>query len=188
MNAIRTRATVGRSIPNGEERMLILFVCASLTFPASACAYPLPTTRDTIKSRGQDTVARRDTNLIPENTILQGNLTINMHSPTNNLFGQQIDQQHFANAVDSLLKNHPEVRGAFLRELLIPSGSLVSTITESPLESFNKQLLKDSRFGKFERMSLIAKGYQLSHANDNSLQSHQLDILGTIQWLLETLK
>jgi len=168
--------------------MLILFTCASLTLAASVQAHVLPIVCDTIKSQDQNTVGRRDTNLILRNTLLQERPDLRSHAPLNILFGQQIDQRHFAGAVDSLLRAHPEVRGPLLRELLIPSAPLVSLSTKSAIKSFNEQLFNDSRLSPFERMSLIAKRYQLYHANDNTLKSQQLDIVGTIKWLLEIFK
>lgn len=165
--------------------MLILITWASITLAGPSGARSTPTVCDMIRSHAQDTVKGRDSELIRDNSIVQERPSFRTRSPLNNIFDPQFNQQQFTRAVDSLLRTHPELKGPFLRELFISSGSLAEYAARSPLESFNQQLLRDSRFTPFERMSLIAKRYAIYNSSDRSLKSYQLDIRRTIQWWLE---
>jgi hypothetical protein len=168
--------------------MLILLTWASLTFVAPPIVQFAPADCDSIRSEKQDTLSRKDSDLVRTRTSLQEKPNFRTSTPLNILFGPGIDQQQLEGTVDSLLKKNPMLKGPFLKELLIPSGPPASYPSSSGLELFNQQLEKDSKFTPFERMSLMAKRNAIYAPSDKSLKSQQLDIIGTMVWLQEVLK
>lgn len=169
----------------GGDRMLILITWTSITLAVSSSAAPTPSARDTIKSRDQDTVGVQDSEFVQKKPLLRERPSFGTSSFLNNRPAEHPYPQQFAGTVDSLIRTHPEVKRRLLRELLIPSRLPGESRETSPLESFNEQLERDSKFTSFERMSLIAKRYATDHPPDRSMKSYQLDIRRTIRWWLE---
>lgn len=168
--------------------MLIFFALASLTVIGAPVAQSTPVDCDTLKSEKQDTVRRKDSDLVRTRTSLQEKPNFRNGAPLSALLGLEVDQRQLAGAIDSVLRKNPILRNPLLKELLIPSGSLVNHPPISGIDFFNRQLEQDSKFTVFERMSMIAKRYAVYHPPDKSLKSYQLDVLGTVIWLGEVLK
>lgn len=165
--------------------MLILFTWASIALTVSSTAASTPSACDTIKSSDQDTVRAQDSELVRKSSLLRERPSMGTSPSLDNRFGPHLDQQEFAGAVHSLIGTHPGLRSLLLREILIPPILPGEFQVKSPLETFNEQLARDSRFTPFERMSLIAKRYAVYNPSDRSLKSYQLDIRRTIAWWLE---
>ena len=167
--------------------MLLLFTCATLTLVDPAVCATSPAC-DTVKSQDQDTLARKSPELSRQNSVFREHPAFTTGTELDRLFGRQTDQAQFAAIVDSLLKDHPDLRGPLLRQLLIPPAVHSQVTDQSRLDKFNQQLFDDSKVTPFERMSLIARRYATYHTTATSLRDYQIDVVGTIIWLSEVLK
>ncbi len=167
--------------------MLRVLTMALMMFHLSQASQDVRAAADSLEHGRQDTI--RDERSV---TILRNRAFQEMpgfRTPNSALFGTgQPLQQLSSSALDSLFQSRPSLREPLLEELIMPKGQPLEDPTQVALRKFNEQLVKDSKFTPFERMSLIAKRQADLYRWDNSIRWYQLDILGTIRWLQEALK
>ncbi len=167
--------------------MLILLAILSMNVCVPQTHRGMHVQVDTLKQENRDTVLEERSATVLKKGMPQempGFRTLNSSLSASNGPILHITSK----TLDSLLRTHPALRGPLLEELLIPKGQPLEDPMQVALRTFNEQLVKDSRFTPFERMSLIAKRQADLYRWDNSIRWYQLDILGTIRWLQETLK
>ncbi|HEY6952038.1 MAG TPA: hypothetical protein VI758_06500, partial [Bacteroidota bacterium] len=84
---------------------------------------------------------------------------------------------------------YPRMKKQVLDELLIPHPPVYGPPQNRSFgirkDGFDRYL---SQLTPFERMSLIAERYTSCPPGDKSLKSNQLNIIGTVFWLMTVLK
>lgn len=168
----------------GVRQILIHLAWASLTIVEPVIAHSTLYALDSLKSQGRETVTAKDTDL----TQIQNEIPNVRKLKAASLLGGRTHQSQFAAELDSLFEKNPVLRGPFLKELLLPPDPIAGYRPHSVLKLFSEATAEDSTLTPFERMSLIARRYALSHDSDRSLKSCQVDIIGTIIWLRDVLK
>lgn len=88
--------------------------------------------------------------------------------------------------IDSLVRLHPELRQLLLREYLIPSRLLPDFSPLSDRDRFAAYVRAHFPVTPFDRMSAIARGHAAAFdvPHHPTFTDYQLDIIGSIDWLL----
>jgi hypothetical protein len=162
--------------------MLIVLAVTSIALYQPHIPRDVLVSTDTVVQGRQDTVRDDRPVTILKNGVGRGIPGFRTFAPSLFDIGQS-PYRLSSSALDSLLRSEPFLRGPLLEDLLIPGNGSLDDASHITSRTFNEQLIKDSRFTPFERMSLIAKRQAELYRNDNSIRWYQLNIIGTILWL-----
>jgi len=133
----------------------------------------------------QESTGVRSVQVSPEGGLLRSRETI--------LGGMLIDQRDPARnraAIDSLLSVHPEIKGLVLRALLMPKPPAGYFASSPPSVSDAWRIAGNSRMTPFEKSGLIKSRQMELHDTwtEGRILAPQMDMVGTVFWLLEILK
>jgi len=92
--------------------------------------------------------------------------------------------------IDSLLRAHPELRALILRKLLTPDEPATLAGTASLFTPEGWRLEGNSPMTPFERSALIKSRQMILHDRwtENRVLAPQVDVLGTVLWLLSLVR
>lgn len=120
----------------------------------------------------------------------EGGLFLKQETILDRMLTAESDPEKRAAAIDSLLKVHPELRELVLRTLLMPNPLPGFFAASPPSVSEAWRMVGNSRMTPFERSGMIMTRQMELHDRwtENRILAPQIDMIGTIVWLLGLFK
>jgi len=167
---------------------LVLFATLAVHDPAPPPRLNIPpdTSRSVVarqarrESRGQNT----------ERDDSGRSLFLNRESILDRILSAQGDIAGHVAAIDSLLRAHPELKGLVLREMLMPAPLPGFFALPTPSAGEAWRLAGNSTMTAFEKSGLIKTRQMELHDRwtESRIFAPQMDMVATVQWLLEVFK